>query len=325
MSKYCGFCGTALNDDTLICWNCGLAQRVPVYPQMPAPKMVEPEKTIDLGSFDLSHPQLRAAETPQPSLARANANLETCEIVYDNGGASVRRFVAKVTGPRGEYEAGRSRNLTGEALFDILDDMAGEKSAGPSSLVQANVDLLLDLVGKLMRAGWTPIEEKGEYWWSRKFTRLIRTEDADAASAPDAHTWELWFRGASNRAFERKLAHQMGFDGKIRLYEIRTNSVDLDAALNGRLFLDFYIDIKDGVFLRQIRAPEDWPQTALMFLDLTRKRLSEILRSGSSLVNWSVQSQTDSEFTLIIERRATLSTGYKIRHKGGISFEPFIL
>jgi hypothetical protein len=28
---------------------------------------------------------------------------------------------------------------------------------------------------------------------------------------------------------------------------------------------------------------------------------------------------------LIIERRATLSTGYKIRHKGGISFEPFIL
>ncbi len=324
MSKYCSYCGTMLNDDTATCWNCGLVQRVVVHPESPAPKTSEPEKTIDLGSFDLTKPPLRATETPKPSPKPANAKLETCEIVYESSGTSVRRFIAKVTGPDGASEAGRSRNLTGEALFDILDDMAGEKSAGPSSLVQANVDILLELVSKLMQAGWKPIEEKGEYWWSRKFTRLIATENADDSPASNSpRTWQPWFRSISDRAFEHKLVQQMGFDGKIRLYETRTNVAELDALLNGKLFLDFYIDIKDGVFLRHIRAPEDWPQTALMFLDLTKRKLDEILRSGSSLVNWSIHSQTDSGFTVVTERRATSSKGYKIRHKGGISFEPF--
>ncbi len=323
MSKYCSFCGSVLKEDTATCWNCGLVQRVVVHPESPAPKTIEPDKTIDLDSFDLTKPQLRAAETSTPNLKPANAKLEMCEIVYESSGTSVRRFVAKVTGPDGASEAGRSRNLTGEALFDILDDMAGETSAGPSSLVQANVDILLELVSKLMQAGWKPIEEKGEYWWSRKFTRLITIENADESSAPDSpRTWQPWFRSISNRAFEHKLVHQMGFDGKIRLYETRTNIADLDALLNGKLFLDFYIDIKDGVFLRQIRAPEDWPQTTLMFLDLTKRKLDEILRSDSSLINWSIHSQTDSDFTVITERRATTSKGYKIRHKGGISFEP---
>lgn len=327
MSKYCSFCGSVLKDDAGTCWNCGLVQRVTVNPEPPAPEIIEPEKTAELGAFELSKPKLLAAESKdQPSPNQINTNLETCEIVYENSSSSVRRFIAKVTGPHGTSEAGRSRNLTGEALFDILDDMAGETSAGPSSLVQANVDILLELVSKLMLAGWKPIEEKGEYWWSRKFTRLIATENADDSPTPDSpRVWHPWFRSISNRAFEHKLVHQMGFDGKIQLFEIRTNVTDLDPLLAGKLFFDFYIDIKGGVFLRQIRAPEDWPRTTLMFLDLTKRKLEEILRSDSNLIDWSIHSQTDSDFTVITERRATSSKGYKIRHKGGISSEPLTL
>jgi hypothetical protein len=248
--------------------------------------------------------------------------MEMCEIVYENSGMSIRRFVAKVTGPNGAYEAGRSRNLTGEALFDILDDMAGEKNEGPSNLVQTNVEILIELVAKLMQAGWEPTKEEGEHWWSKKFVRVVET-DKTRTLIDSPQIWEPWFRSAGRPAFERKLVHMMGFDGKIRLFEIRTNDTGLDALLNGRLFLDFYVENKDLVFLRQIRAPEDWPQTTLMYLDLTKRKLSEVLRSDSTLLNWAIDRQTDSEFTLITERRSAGSKGFTIKHRGGISFELF--
>jgi hypothetical protein len=236
---------------------------------------------------------------------------------------SIRRFVAKATGPNGPYEAARSRNLTGEALFDLLDNMAGEANEGPSSLVQTNMEIHRDLVERLIQAGWELTQEEGEHWWSKKFVRQVRTSNPlPLSDAPQI--WEPWFHSIfNNRMFERKLMHMMGFDGKIHLFEIRTNDAPLDALLNNQLFLDFYTEIKDGVFLRQIRAPEDWPQTTLVFLNVAKRKLAEVVRSNSSSIGWSVYNQTDTELTLITERQATTSKGYRIRHAGGISLEPF--
>jgi hypothetical protein len=316
---YCPYCGNILSDDALKCWNCGLALGLGIPLQRSAPARVEPEIKVEIPpetpkpSFDLSD------LVELKSILRPPTGMELCEIVYENSGMSIRRFVAKVTGPNGAYEAGRSRNLTGEALFDILDDMAGEKYDGPSHLVQTNVEILVELVAKLIQAGWEPTKEEGEHWWSKKFVRVVETNKPHSA-IDSPQIWEPWFQIGA-RFFERKLVHMMGFDGNIRLFEIRTKEPGLDALLNGRLFLDFYLDIKDQVFLRQIRAPEDWPQTSLMHLDLAQRKLREVLRSDSTLVNWTVDRRTDSEFTLITERRSTTSSGYTIKHKGGISFE----
>jgi len=316
-----------LTDETSKCWDCGKPQGVDISPALspeppaePLTPTTPPPRSVELsGQAPSDTAQVRQTAS---SLQPGESGLERCEIVYENAGMSIRRFVAKVTGPNGAYEAGRSRNLTGEALFDILDDMAGEKYDGPSDLVQANVEILVELVAKLMKAGWVPTKEVGEHWWSKKFIRLVEANSTPTL-VDSPKIWEPWFHSTSKRSFERKLAHQMGFDGKIRLFEVRTNDFALDALLNGRLFLDFYVDTKDGVFLRQIRSTEDWPQTTLIVLDSVRKKLEEVLRSDSSQLHWTIYSQTDSEFTLITERRPNLSKGYRIKHRGGISFELF--
>lgn len=324
MAKYCRYCGTTLSDETTKCWSCGLALGVSISPQPSSPELVEPRTKVETPALETPTPPLDIPDVVgiTPPLRRPPTGMESCEIIYENSGMSIRRFVAKVTGPNGAYEAGRSRNLTGEALFDILDDMAGEKNEGPSNLVQANAEILLELVAKLMRAGWEPMKEEGEHWWSKRFVRVVETNTTPTL-IDSPQIWEPWFQSAAYPAFERKLVHMMGFDGKIRLFEVRTNDAGLDALLNGRLFLDFYVEIKDAVFLRQIRAPEDWPQTSLMYLDLAKRRMGEVLRSDSTLLNWTIDHQTDSEFTLITERRSTASKGYTIRHRGGISFELF--
>ncbi len=297
---------------------------VSISAQPSSVELVEPKTKVETHSLETPKLPLDTSDVVEITTPDRPSpdGTEMCEIIYENSGMSIRRFVAKVTGPNGAYEAGRSRNLTGEALFDILDDMAGEKAEGPSDLVQKNVEILLELVAKLMQAGWEPTKEEGEHWWSKRFTRAVETPKSRTPT-DSPQIWEPWFRSAPHPAFERKLVHMMGFDGKIRLYEIRTHDAGLNALLNGRHFLDFYLDIKDKVFLRQIRAPEDWPQTTLMFLDLANKKLSEVLRSDSTLLNWTIERQTDSEFSLITERRSTTSKGYTIRHRGGISFELF--
>ena len=257
-----------------------------------------------------------------PRFQPSSSNVEKCEITYENTGMSIRRFVAKATGPNGPYEAARSRNLTGEALFDLLDNMAGEANEGPSSLVQTNMEIHRDLVERLIQAGWELTKEEGEHWWSKKFVRRVHT--GNPLSLPDSpQIWEPWFHSTFNRMFERKLMHMMGFDGKIHLFQVRTNDATLDVLLNGQLFLDFYAEIKDGVFLRQIRAPEDWPQTTLVFLNVAKRKLAEVVRSDSSSIGWSVYNQTATELTLVTERQATTSKGYRIRHADGISLEPF--
>jgi hypothetical protein len=258
-----------------------------------------------------------------PRFQPSSSNVEKCEITYENTGMSIRRFVAKATGPNGPYEAARSRNLTGEALFDLLDTMAGEVNEGPSSLVQTNMEIHRELVERLVQAGWEQTKEQGEHWWSKRFIRRVHT--SNPLSLPDApQIWEPWFHSRfNNRTFERKLMHMMGFDGMIHLFEIRTNDATLDILLNGQLFLDFCAEIKDGVFLRQIRTPEDWPQTTLVLLNVLKGKLAEVVRSDSSFVDWSVHNQTDTELTLITERRATSSKGYRIRYADGISLEPF--
>jgi hypothetical protein len=317
---YCRYCGTLLSDGTAKCWNCGLDLGVSISLQRASPAVVEPEIREEIPPETHKTPLDISDIVELKAIPQPHTGVEMCEIIYENSGMSIRRFVAKVTGPNGAYEAGRSKNLTGEALFDILDDMAGEKYEGPSNLVQANVEVLVELVAKLIQAGWEPGKEEGEHWWSKKFVRLVETNKAHP-TIESPQIWEPWFRMGARPSFERKLAHMMGFDGKIKLFEVRTKDAGLDALLNARLFLDFYVEIKDQVFLRQIRTPEDWPHTTLMYLDLARRKLSEVLRSDSTLLNWTLERQTDSEFTLITERRANTSSGYTIRHKGGISFE----
>ena len=288
--------------------------------QRSSPPRIEPQIKAELPP-ETTKPPLDLPDIVElAAIPRPSTGMEMCEIIYENTGMSIRRFVAKVTGPNGAYEAGRSKNLTGEALFDILDDMAGEKYEGPSNLVQANVEVLVELVAKLIQAGWEPTKEEGEHWWSKKFVRVVETNKPHT-TIESPQIWEPWFRLGERPSFERKLVHMMGFDGKIRLFEVRTKDVGLDALLNGRLFLDFYVEIKNLVFLRQIRAPEDWPQTTLMHLDIAKRRLSEILRSDSTLTHWTLDRQTDSEFTLVTERRGATTSGYTINYKGGISFE----
>ncbi len=319
---YCRYCGTQLSEKTVKCWSCGLDLGVSIPLQRSSPSRVEPEIKVETPP-EAPKPPLDLSDIVElEPIRRPHTGMEMCEIVYENSGMSIRRFVAKVTGPNGAYEAGRSKNLTGEALFDILDVMAGEKFEGPSNLVQANADVLVDLVDKLIQAGWEPTREEGEHWWSKKFVRLVETNKARSA-IESPQIWEPWFQMGARPSFERKLVHMMGFDGKIRLFEVRTKDAGLDALLTGRLFLDFYVEIKDQVFLRHIRTPEDWPHTTLMCLDTARRRLSEVLRSDSPSLNWTLDRQTDSEFTLITERRSSSSSGYTIRHKGGISFERF--
>jgi hypothetical protein len=329
---YCRFCGTLLSEETQKCWNCGLALGVSISLQRSPPPKVEPEIKAETPPAAPELPESpELPELPEPlldipgifeldAMRRPSTGMEMCEIVYENSGMSIRRFVAKADGANGPHEAGRSKNLTGEALFDILDDMAGEKYAGPSNLVQANVAAMVALVAQLIKDGWEPTQEEGEHWWSKKFVRLVETNEAHPA-VESPQIWEPWFRTGVRPSFERKLVHRMGFDGKIRLFEVRTRDAGLDALLGGKLFLDFYVESKDQVFLRQLRAPEDWPQTTLLYLDVTRRKMNEVLRSDSSLVNWTLDHQTDSEFTLITDRRSTTLSGYTIRLKGGISFE----
>ena len=318
---YCRYCGTLLSDDAIKCSNCGFVLGVSIPLQRSSPARVEPEIVAEPPPETPEPPSLDISDIVElEDIRRPPIGMEMCEIVYENSGMSIRRFVAKVTGPNGAYEAGRSKNLTGEALFDILDDMAGEKYQGPSNLVQANVEVLVQLVAKLIQAGWEPAKEEGEHWWSKKFVRVVETNKAHPA-IESPQIWEPWFRIGARPSFERKLVHIMGFDGNIRLFEARTKDAGLDALLNGRLFLDFYVESRDQVFLRQIRTPEDWPQTTLMYLDVAKRKLSQVLSSDSTLINWTLDRQTDSEFTLITERRSTTSSGYTIRHKGGISFE----
>lgn len=137
-----------------------------------------------------------------------------------------------------------------------------------------------------------------------------------------AKEWQWWFT-AGSLTFYRKLVHEMGFDGLIKIFAIKTDEDETNKQLEGKLFLDFYHPVDRGIFLRRISTPSEWPNTSLVFLDYSGNEIKELIRSNSSFLAWPVKTKNDTEFTLITEHGRKPIKGFNIKHVGDMVVEPF--
>ncbi len=95
-----------------------------------------------------------------------------CEIVYQNTGERWGIFPKDI----GEFQA-RIFNLdninTGETQNTIIKKSAKIEimscSFSPDKKNMRHQKALDDLIGKLVKAGWVPLAEQGEEWYSRRF------------------------------------------------------------------------------------------------------------------------------------------------------------
>jgi len=91
-----------------------------------------------------------------------------------------------------------------------------------------------------------------------------------------------YWKENQNTSFQRKLENETAFDGIVKIYSLRTNSKELDQILENKFFGDFYYPTEKGVFLRMFRDKESWPNTTLVFIDLKRITMKELLKTDSS-------------------------------------------
>jgi len=145
---FCIDCGTELPDEANFCWKCGKPQRQDV----------------------------QSDETDW------EPEWETCEIIYskveDNFVLGPKlRFVAKATGPKGVYIAGKSPEFRGRYQRDLLVGIGVIKpdTSIPASLKDKGAnEALANLINMLVKEGWESTG-KGLVWYNNLFRRRIRT------------------------------------------------------------------------------------------------------------------------------------------------------
>lgn len=97
-----------------------------------------------------------------------------------------------------------------------------------------------------------------------------------------------WFDHYSIR-FERSLADEIGFDGIIKILNLKSNDNDVNGLLQGLFFFDFYCNIYNGVFLREFPRINSWPNTNLIYLNLETKKIQRLFSSKSSYLEWTIK------------------------------------
>jgi hypothetical protein len=109
----------------------------------------------------------KCGKPQRPDVSPVASTYETCEIVY---GVLKQNFLfddlgfwAKAIGKNGTYNAGFSPKI-----------FVGDKSLGPKSDIETNVNAHNALVKKLINDGWEPTGGRGEAWFNLRFKRLVK-------------------------------------------------------------------------------------------------------------------------------------------------------
>jgi hypothetical protein len=109
-----------------------------------------------------------------------------------------------------------------------------------------------------------------------------------------------------NISFQRKLENETAFDGIVKIYSVKTNSDLLNKLLENKFFGDFYYASETGIFLRMFDNKESWPNTTLIFIDLKKITLTEVLKTKSSWNVWNAKDLGHSKYSIAISPTETV-------------------
>jgi hypothetical protein len=98
--------------------------------------------------------------------------------------------------------------------------------------------------------------------------------------------------------FERKLQHETAFDGIVKIFSLKTNSIAVNNLLDKKFFGEFEYIIKQGVFLRMFDNKNSWPKTRLVFLDIEKNLFIEIQKTDSSWDTWTGNDLGDGNYAI---------------------------
>jgi hypothetical protein len=114
--------------------------------------------------------------------------------------------------------------------------------------------------------------------------------------------WEssYWY-SVNGQPIERKIIAEIGFDGFIKFYNLRTTDNAINELIKNKIFGEFIYETDYGLFLRQFDSPSQWPTSYLVFIDKADKTISKIKKVKSSWTVWKTELINDRDFNIITE------------------------
>ena len=124
--------------------------------------------------------------------------------------------------------------------------------------------------------------------------------------------WTDW-NSVNGQPVKRKIIAETGFDNCIKFYHLQTADKQINNALTGKIFGEFYCETTYGIFLRKFDNPDDWPTSYLVFIDKSDFGYRRLKKSKSSWIEWTFEYIIEKDFSIITEPGKTYTTRLQIK------------